>query len=103
VASPRERTGSRKRRYLVLQSGEFSQGAPAVRPIDFAPSPAEDRRQFCELETIKLSLDNPMTFPWNRERVAGQKLTLLGWYFDLADGHLLRLDPANRKFERVEG
>ncbi len=103
MASPRRRSGSRKPRYFVLQSGEISHGAPAPRPIDFAPGPAEDRRHFGELETVKLSLDDLMTFPRIRERVEGQKLRPQGWYFDLADGHLPRLDPANRKFERVEG
>jgi len=62
----------------------------------------EDRRHFCELESVKVSLENLLTFPWIRERVEAQRLTLHGWYFDLADGHLLRLDPSTNEFARIE-
>ena len=63
----------------------------------------EDRRHFCEQESVKVSLENLLTFPWIRERVEAQRLTLHGWYFDLADGHLLRLDPSTNEFARIEG
>jgi len=63
----------------------------------------EERRRNCELETVKVSLDNLLTFPWIGERVEARRLTLHGWYFDIADGHLMRLDPATREFAPVEG
>jgi carbonic anhydrase len=63
----------------------------------------DDRQRLCELETIKVSLENLLTFPWVRERVEGGKLEIHGWYFDLADGHLLRLDRAAGEFTTVAG
>jgi carbonic anhydrase len=54
-----------------------------------------------EFETIKVSLGNLMTFPWIRERVAGGRLALHGWYFDLAHGSLRRLDPVTQEFRDV--
>lgn len=61
-----------------------------------------DRRRTCEFETIKVSLENLMTFPWIRERVEQNRLTLHGWYFDLERGSLLQLDDAAQTFEDVE-
>lgn len=45
----------------------------------------------CELEAIKGSLNNLMTFPWIRRRVDDGRLILHGWYFDLESGDLLWL------------
>lgn len=74
---------------------------PARRRALSLPLPEDGRRRACELETIKVSLDNLMTFPWIRERVADNRLTLHGWYFDLARGSLLRLDRATHSFQDV--
>lgn len=49
-------------------------------------------RPFCEREAIKVSLANLMTFPWIAERVKDGALEVHGWYFDLANGALLRLE-----------
>ncbi|TAJ77742.1 MAG: carbonic anhydrase [Gallionellaceae bacterium] len=53
----------------------------------------------CELEAIKVSLDNLLTFPWILERVAQKKLALHGWYFDMGRGELLRYNPDSNRFE----
>lgn len=74
---------------------------PARRRALSLPLPEDGRRRACELETIKVSLDNLMTFPWIREGVADNRLTLHGWYFDLARGSLLRLDRATHSFQDV--
>jgi carbonic anhydrase len=50
-------------------------------------------RQFLgECETVKLSLDNLLTFPWIAERVSAGGLRLHGTHFDLASGVLRLLD-----------
>jgi carbonic anhydrase len=64
--------------------------------------PQTDRQHVCELETVKVSLENLTTFPWIRERVQTERLALHGWYFDIADGRLLQLDPATQEFTPVE-
>ena len=74
---------------------------PARRRALALTGSAEERRQGCEFETIKVSLDNLMTFPWIAARVADGRLALHGWYFDLPRGSLLRLDPATRGFRDV--
>ena len=51
----------------------------------------EARQQFCEHETIKVSLANLMTFPWIAQAVAAGTLTLLGAWFDIRTGALLTL------------
>ena len=61
----------------------------------------ETLRHICELEVVKVSLVNLMTFPWVAERVSRNALALHGWYFDLEKGDLLRCDRAAGKFTPV--
>jgi len=51
-----------------------------------------------ELESIKISLANLMTFPWIRDPVREGTLKLHGWLFDLERGDLLHLDAASDTF-----
>ena len=50
-----------------------------------------ERLQACEKTAVSYSLDNLMTYPWIRERVAQGKLELLGFYYDLFSGELTRI------------
>lgn len=61
--------------------------------------PFELQVQACERTSILTSLDNLMTFPWIRERVAEGRLVLHGWYFDLVSGTLSGYSPGARGFE----
>jgi carbonic anhydrase len=54
-----------------------------------------------ELEGIKVSLGNLMTFPWIRERVEAGTLTLHGAYYELLGADLLCLDPETGLFTSV--
>ena len=59
--------------------------APArARALDKSGGDAQAAQHACEHETVKVSLDNLMTFPWIRERVESGQLALHG--FDLATG-----------------
>jgi carbonic anhydrase len=49
---------------------------------------AVERQLCCERETVKLSLDNLMTFPWIGRRVAAGTLRLHGAHFDIRSGEL---------------
>lgn len=42
----------------------------------------EEQRHFCEKEAVKISLDNLMTYPVVKKRVAEGTLSLHGWHFD---------------------
>jgi carbonic anhydrase len=82
-------------------------GAPADASDFIAPwiqlaAPARDRalartdildpQLCCEQETIRLSLDNLMTFPWIASRLAAGTLRLHGAHFDIRAGELSVLD-----------
>jgi carbonic anhydrase len=47
----------------------------------------------CEQETVKLTLETLLTFPWIRERVAAGTLRLHGAHFDIRSGELSLLEP----------
>jgi carbonic anhydrase len=52
----------------------------------------------CELESIKVSLDNLRTFPFVTQAIAERGMKLVGAYFDLEEGRLLELDEATGEF-----
>ncbi len=52
-----------------------------------------DPQTACEQETVKLSLENLLTFPWIAERVGDGRLRLHGATFDIRFGVLWRLQP----------
>jgi carbonic anhydrase len=59
-----------------------------LRALHLAP---EQRQDFCERESVRLSLENLMTFPWIASAVAAGELALHGCYFDIRSGILERL------------
>ena len=54
-------------------------------------APTERRQDVCEHETVRLSLDNLMTFPWIKDAVEAGHITLHGCFFDIRSGVLERL------------
>ena len=73
---------------------------PARRRAEAMAPPGEARARACELESVRQSLANLATFPWIATRVAEGKLSLHGWYYDLAEARLLRLGT-DGAFERA--
>lgn len=59
---------------------------------------AEEVNHFCERESVKLSINNLLTFPFVKERVEGKTLKLYGWYFNIDDGILYTLDDNYKEF-----
>ena len=59
-----------------------------------------DPQSDCEQESVKLSLENLLTFPWIAQRVAEQRVRLSGMIFDIRSGVLTQLQP-NGNFEAV--
>ncbi|MDR2220111.1 MAG: carbonic anhydrase [Methylobacillus sp.] len=68
---------------------------------DFSAASADARIAACEEQSILVSLENLMTFPWLRERVEQGKLTLHGWLFDLKHGKLVAYNPEQGAFESL--
>lgn len=65
---------------------------------DMPEASKEVRLRNCEQRAILVSLNNLMTFPWVRERVAKGVLILHGWYFDIERGQLLGHDATTGEF-----
>lgn len=63
-------------------------------PQDMA---APDRLDHCEIEVVRLSLTNLLTFPWIRDAVAAGDLTLHGYRFDIHTGVLTQLESHGSK------
>jgi len=61
----------------------------------------EDRQSALEHESVKVTLENLMTFPFVAERVKAGKLRLSGARYGIADGGLEVLDAASGAFAPV--
>ena len=68
---------------------------------DLPDASAEERVCACEEQSILVSLENLLTFPWLKERVDQGKLNLHGWLFDLEHGKLVAYDASTGKFESL--
>ncbi|UOF00647.1 carbonic anhydrase [Bdellovibrio reynosensis] len=62
----------------------------------------ETRIRYAEMESIKVSLRNLMTFPFVREAVESGQLSCIGVYFDLEEGELWEFDQDTNKFRQLE-
>ena len=62
-----------------------------------------DKARACELWSVRLSLENLLTFPWVKEAVEEGRLALHGWYFDLQSGELLEFDQKEQAFRPLVG
>lgn len=73
---------------------------PARRRLQAASGAADADRlaHACEMESIKVSLDNLLSFPWIAAPVRARELFLHGWYFDLDQGALASYDPDRDEF-----
>jgi carbonic anhydrase len=54
-------------------------------------APVQCRQDFCEHESVRLSLENLMTFPWVTSEINAGRLKLHGCFFDIRSGILERL------------
>lgn len=88
-----ERHGSPVEREFI---GPWISLAAAAQDAD----PYADRRSL-EQAVVRLSIANLHGFPWIAERVAAGKLSLHGWWFDLAAGALWQLDEATGTFDPI--
>ena len=70
--------------------GQWVRIAEPARARAMKASP-EHRQDICEHESVRLSLDNLMTFPWIASAVGAGNLKLHGCFFDIRSGVLERL------------
>jgi len=76
-------------------------GAQHEAQRDVSAGAVTSMQQALEFASVRRSLDNLETFPFIRQSLAEGRLQLHGAYFDIADGHLLALDPADGRFRPV--
>ncbi|MDH5188176.1 MAG: carbonic anhydrase [Rhodospirillaceae bacterium] len=62
----------------------------------------ETEARCCEKNSVLVSLENLMTFPFIAERVNDGRLTLHGWYLDIVEGTLLSYDPEEKSFKKID-
>jgi carbonic anhydrase len=69
--------------------------AVAASALDHPPAHASHAEllSHCELEVVRLSVANLLTFPWIAEAVEAGKLTLHGMQFDIHTGVLANVGP----------
>ncbi len=65
------------------------------------PATAADRQTALEHESIKVTLENLMTFPFVSERAKAGRLELAGARYGIADGGLEVLDPKTGAFAAI--
>lgn len=75
----------------------IAEPAVAIAKEDETSSASQNVRT--EQAIIKLSLQNLTTYPWVKERISAGKLSLHGFYFDIADGSVMWLNPETDKYE----
>ena len=61
----------------------------------------QERTRALELEAVKVSITNLMTFPFIEKAVEEQTLTVHGLWNDIAEGGLLQFDPISGGFVTV--
>lgn len=79
----------------------LAESARASVMAEMPDAPQEIQMRACEQRAILVSLQNLMTFPWVREQVENDALTLHGWYFDIEHGQLMRFNPTTDCFEAL--
>jgi carbonic anhydrase len=68
--------------------------AEAAKQRTLASADRSEWQLRCEQETVKLTLETLLTFPWIGERVAAGRLRLHGAHFDIRSGELSLLGAA---------
>jgi len=63
--------------------------------------PIEEQESAFEKESLVISLNNLLTYPYIRERISKNKLKIFGWQFDVETGNILALNPENGSFELI--
>jgi carbonic anhydrase len=62
----------------------------------------EDQCHHCEMESIKVSLQNLKSFPFIQEAIQHRSLNMLGIYFDLQAGCLFEYDENQNNFVQIQ-
>jgi len=64
--------------------------------------PAEDQHCICSRKSLVKSLENLKTYPWIKERLASNSITINGWYLHLGNASLEQYCEENQRFEYLQ-
>lgn len=71
---------------------EIAQPARTVTKAIVGKESVDEQCKFCEKESVNVSLSNLLTYPWIKEKVIGNKLSLHGGYYDFVKGYFQTWD-----------
>jgi carbonic anhydrase len=55
----------------------------------------------CAKEALGLSYQNCLTFPWIKERVQKQQLTIHRWFFDIKEGEIYAYSAETQRYQKL--
>lgn len=63
--------------------------------------PFAEKVDVCAQSSVVNSLKNLLTFPWVKDKIDSQELSLHGWFFDIEKGLIKFLNPETGSFEEI--
>lgn len=63
--------------------------------------PIEEQEAAFEKETLIISLNNLLTYPYIKDRISKNKLKIFGWQFDVETGNISAFNPQSGNFELI--
>jgi carbonic anhydrase len=81
----------------------IAQDARDLAVRELAGRSREEITRTVEQAAVLTSVQNLMGFRWVAEKVAAGSLALHGWWFNMIEGQLYAFNPANVRFEAVQG
>jgi len=61
----------------------------------------EEQESAFEKETLVISLNNLLSYPYIKERISKNKIKILGWQFDIETGTISAFNPQSATFEII--
>lgn len=61
----------------------------------------EEQEAAFEKETLIISLNNLLTYPYIKDRISKNKLKIFGWQFDVETGNINAFNPQSGNFELI--
>lgn len=95
-------TGEAGKGSFVSQWMKIAQSAKDRVLAKYSGADEESLCRHCEMESIVTSLENLRTFPFVTQAINEGRLTLVGAYFDLVDGHIYDYDSEAKAFRQLD-
>ena len=96
-----EESGKLEGREFIANWVSIAGRARAVLAADSVRADPERECRLVEQASLRVSLENLMTFPWIRRKVRAGELSIHGWWFDLEKGELWGIDAPEAEFKTL--